>query len=184
MQGHSFLNRFLFTCVPWSTFSLDSSWILGSVLKEMANNLEKLFWNGLEINGRTFRFALIGVKGDAEFHVEAGEFQRSYMTVGTTNNLRMCPECHADDNFGDVSDNPAWLSTVALFKKNESCSFFCIAIFYPNDIQLVQESIATFLIYIYICLKKIYIYIIYIYIINREKERDVIFSIPSPVTFS
>ena len=35
------------------------------------------------------------------------------MTVSTANNLLMCPECQADGNFGDVSEHPAWLPTVA-----------------------------------------------------------------------
>ena len=82
----------------------------------MAIQLESLFWNGVEIKSDIWRFALIGVKGDAEFHVEAGRFQRSYMTVGTVNNLKMCPECEANDNFSDVSDNPEWLATVSCWE--------------------------------------------------------------------
>lgn len=104
--------HFLFTAVPWSVFNVDSGVILGGVLKEMAANLYSLFWEGIEVHGKRYRFALIGAKGDAEFHVEAGQFLRSYMTVGTANNLDMCPECHANDNFGDVSDQPAWLPSV------------------------------------------------------------------------
>lgn len=79
----------------------------------MAANLSTLFWDGIVINNTRYYFALIGVKGDAEFHVECADLLRSYMTVGTANNLLMCPECDADDNFGDVSDHPAWLPTVA-----------------------------------------------------------------------
>lgn len=111
-SGHSFLNRFLFTCVPWSVFSKDSATILSAVLKEMALNLKNLYLEGVEVCSTRYYFALIGVKGDAEFHVEAGEFCRSYLTCGTANSLAMCPECDADDNFGDVSDDPAWLPTV------------------------------------------------------------------------
>lgn len=110
--GHSFLTKFLFTCVPWSVYHIDSSAILQAVLTEMAKDLQSLFWDGVVVDSTTDHFALIGVKGDCEFHVETGEFLRSFMTVGTTNNLYMCPECEADDNFGDVSDNPAWLPTV------------------------------------------------------------------------
>ena len=91
---------------------MDSTAILGGVLKEMAADLRTLFYDGIEVGPSRYYFALVGVKGDAEFHVEAGEFLRSYMTVGTANNLKMCPECEADDNFGDCSDNPVWLSTV------------------------------------------------------------------------
>ncbi|CAK9035345.1 Uncharacterized protein SCF082_LOCUS21245 [Durusdinium trenchii] len=76
----------------------------------MASELRHLFYQGVEINSVVYHFALIGVKGDAEFHVEAGEFLRSYSNVGTTNNLKCCPDCEADDNFGDVSDNPVGAS--------------------------------------------------------------------------
>lgn len=110
------MNRFLFTCVPGAVYSLDSATILRAVLTEMASELRHLFYQGVEINSVVYHFALIGVKGDAEFHVEAGEFLRSYSNVGTTNNLKCCPDCEADDNFGDVSDNPVWLSTVSRLK--------------------------------------------------------------------
>ena len=107
------MNRYLFTCVPYAVYSLDSYTVIRTVLKELGSQLKSLFLDGVEVNSTTYHFALIGVKGDAEFHVEAGEFCRSYMTVGTANNLQMCHECEADDNFGDVSDNPSWLNTVA-----------------------------------------------------------------------
>ena len=79
----------------------------------MAANLSTLFWDGVSIRSTQYYFALIGLKGDAEFHVECIDLLRSYMTVSTANNLLMCPECQADGNFGDVSEHPAWLPTVA-----------------------------------------------------------------------
>ena len=109
------MTHFLFTAVPWSTYHIDSAAILGGVLTEIATNLESLFWDGIDVNGTKYYFALIGVKGDAEFHVDAGQFSRSYFTVGTANNLYMCPECEADDNFGDVSNNPIWHPSVPGF---------------------------------------------------------------------
>ena len=75
----------------------------------MALGFLSLFRDGVVVGNETFHFALIGVKGDAEWHVEAGNFLRSYLTVGHVNNKLMCGECLADDNFGDVSDYPAWL---------------------------------------------------------------------------
>ena len=135
--GHSFLTHFLFTSVPWSIYHDDSATILGGVMEEMAANLSTLFWDGVSINSTRYYFALIGVKGDAEFHVECADLLRSYMTVGTANNLLMCPECDADDNFGDVSDHPAWLPTVAkrihfilleLVPRNNICFCFLLSI--------------------------------------------------------
>ena len=117
------MTHFLFTAVPWNIFHIDSSAVLGGVFKEMARNLHALFWEGLQVKGVRYYFAVIGVKGDAEFHVDAGEFLRSYMTVGHKNNLYMCSECEADDNFGDVSDNPVWLATVPWFDR-VPCFYF------------------------------------------------------------
>lgn len=51
-------------------------------MEEMAANLSTLFWDGVSINSTRYYFALIGVKGDAEFHVECADLLRSYMTVG------------------------------------------------------------------------------------------------------
>ena len=107
------MTHFLFTAVPHSVYSADSTAVLGGVLKEMAQNLCSLFWDGVEVNSQRYHVALVGVKGDAEFHVEAAELLRSFYTVGTVNNLLMCPECHADDNFSDVSDRPVWLGSAS-----------------------------------------------------------------------
>ena len=131
------MNRYLFTCVPYAVYSLDSYTVLRTVLKELGSQLKSLFLDGVEVNSTTYHFALIGVKGDAEFHVECADLLRSYMTVGTANNLLMCPECDADDNFGDVSDHPAWLPTVAkrihvilleLVPTNNICFCFLLSI--------------------------------------------------------
>ena len=106
------MNRYLFTAVPWAVFSKDTSAILKAVLHQMARGFAALYTSGIEVDGELFYFCLTGVKGDAEFHVDAGEFVRSYYNVGHVNNWEMCSECMANDNFGDVSDNPAWLPTV------------------------------------------------------------------------
>jgi len=102
----------LITAVPWSVYSGNSE-ILPAVLKEIAKCFQSLFYDGVTCNGAQYWFALIGCKGDAEFHVEAGELTRSYQTVGTKNSIPMCPYCEAADDFGDVSDSPSWLPTVS-----------------------------------------------------------------------
>ena len=111
-QGHSFLSKFLITAVPWSVFSTNSE-ILPEVLRDIAKCYSALFEEGIEINGERFNFAMIGCKGDAEFHVDAGQFLRSFQIVGTVSDHEMCPYCHATtSNFGDVSDSPCWLDSV------------------------------------------------------------------------
>ena len=112
-SGHSFLSKFLVTAVPWSMFSGNSN-ILPAVLEEIATCFCKLFDHGVELGNEKFYFAVIGVKGDAEFHVDCGYFTRSYQTVGEVSDIPMCPYCDAvTSNFGDVSDYPCWLDSAA-----------------------------------------------------------------------
>lgn len=105
--------------MPWAVFS-DNSDILPAVLKDIANCFRSLFQDGVCVDDQNFFFALIGCKGDAEFHVHAGEFLRSYMTVGEVNDNPMCPYCDAHtSNFGDVSDSPCWLPSVTCPRTND-----------------------------------------------------------------
>ena len=62
----------------------------------------------------TMRAALVGIKGDFEFHVEVGHLNRSYQNVGTVNERPFCPECSAGEPGVppfQIQANPAWLST-------------------------------------------------------------------------
>ena len=113
-RGHTYLSRFLITAVPHKVLQAcpDLVW---EVLKECAHSLTFLFRQGLQCQGRTIRFALVGCKGDYEFHHEAAVFDRCYARVGTVNNLAMCPECEAGSQqypFTDVADTPSWTATL------------------------------------------------------------------------
>ena len=113
-KGHTFLSRFLITAIPHRILQgcPDMIW---AVLKECADNLTTLFKDGLQVKGRTMRIALIGCKGDYEFHHEAAEFNRCYARVGTVNSWGMCPECDAGTAqfpFTDMADVPMWTSTL------------------------------------------------------------------------
>lgn len=99
--------------MPWSVYH-ENSTALDVVLEQISAEFQHLFYHGIfvpEIN-RSIHFAVIGVKGDAEFHVDAGRFERSYQTVGHVNSKCMCPWCDANDDFADVSDTPSWYPTV------------------------------------------------------------------------
>ena len=112
--SNTFLTRFTFCAVPASHYKKNPSTIQ-VVLRELASDIEFMFNQGVHHNGQVYRCACIGVKGDFEFHGEAGMFSRKYANVGNTNAKRMCPECLAGDegiSFTDMSATPRWVDTV------------------------------------------------------------------------
>lgn len=115
-MGHSFLSKFLVTAVPYAVYSADPKAVLSAVLCDMAECFKTLFHEGLSINGTQWYVACLGCKGDAEFHVEAGQFWRSYQNVGTVTSILCCHHCECADDFSDVSDHPSWLRTAPNLK--------------------------------------------------------------------
>lgn len=111
--GHSFLSKYMVTCIPHSIFDLEPETILDAILKEVCNDFEELFDTGVEVGSQVWYAACIGCKGDAEWHADCGRLTRCYQNVGSVNSIPMCHLCDAADDFGDVSDEPGWLSTVA-----------------------------------------------------------------------
>ena len=115
-KGHSFLSRFLIAAVPSKVYNKNDK-VLPSLLEEVASQLKHLFQEGLRHTrtGSQLKFAFIGAKGDAEWHFEAANFNRSYHRTGLVNHQMICPLCEAGAegiSFSDVSDQPAWLRTV------------------------------------------------------------------------
>ena len=112
-RGNTILTRFLISAVPSKVFKANPE-VIESLLDEIASDLKVLFERGLTVQGRVYRAAVVGIKGDYEFLVEAGRFDRHYGRVGTVREQGMCPECHAGDpgiSFEDFSDNPTWAAT-------------------------------------------------------------------------
>ena len=112
-KGHSFLTKFLCSVIPHKIFNSYPE-VVPAMLNEIKDNLVSLFRNGVEHEGQHYKCAFIGCKGDLEFHLEAGGFNRSYANVGVKNAIAMCPECHAGmaaHPFTDFRDVPGWKST-------------------------------------------------------------------------
>ena len=113
-KGSTYLSRFFFCALPSKLYKQNSG-ALPRILKEMALNIRDQWDTGIQVSNTVYRLGFIGVKGDLEFHQEAGQFDRCYANVGTAKDLAMCPECLAGMpgfNFTDVSNHPAWLDTV------------------------------------------------------------------------
>ena len=113
-KGHSYLSRFLIAAITSKTYKQNSK-ILPSILQETATELDELFYTGLEVSGVTFRFAFLGAKGDAEWHFEAGAFNRSYHKTGVKRDLPICPHCEAGKpglSISDAASEPPWAATL------------------------------------------------------------------------
>ena len=114
-KGHSFLSCFLIAAVASKTYNRNKR-VLPGLLKNVADELTSVFNEGIQgPDGSQFRFVFIGAKGDAEWHLEAGKFTRSYHNSGTKAELEMCPLCLAGGpncSFSDVSDSPQWAPTL------------------------------------------------------------------------
>ena len=82
-KGHSYLSRFLISAVPAKTYKKNCN-ALPDLLKQVSSELKQLFRSGLTQSkfSERYRFVLIGAKGDAEWHFEAGNFNRSYHQIG------------------------------------------------------------------------------------------------------
>ena len=108
-KGHSYLSRFLI-CACTSKLYKRNEAALPAILKETALELEQLFQHGIVTSsGVRIRFALVGCKGDAEWHFEAGIYTRSYHNSSTKKDLMICPWCSAGAPglpFTDASDEP------------------------------------------------------------------------------
>ena len=115
-KGHSYVSRWLISAIPSKIYNRNAN-ALRSLLKQAASELTGLFKDGIlhEASGTRFHFAFIGVKGDAEFHWEAGEFNRSYHNTGLKRELMICHQCEAGApnlSFTDCRDTPQWAATI------------------------------------------------------------------------
>ena len=114
-RGHSFLARYLTFVIP-TTWLDKGPWVLDGVQAAVADDLRKMFFEGVQIEGQTFRAAVVGLKGDAKWHVRQGRFFRSYMHLGSVRNYPICPDCHAGSDgcpFEETGNSPKWVETFA-----------------------------------------------------------------------
>lgn len=89
--------------------------VLQTHLDLVASDMKHLYEEGIKVQGDTWYGALIAIKGDQKFHAEtAGEFSRSYATLGRKQQLEMCAWCLAGPHpfvFEEVDHEPNWMQT-------------------------------------------------------------------------
>ena len=116
-KGHSYMSRYLIAAVTSKVYNTNAN-ALPSLLREVAAELNELLEHGLThgATGSALRFVFLGAKGDAEWHFEAGGFNRSYHNSSTKTENMICHLCEAGRpglNFVDCADEPKWASTMA-----------------------------------------------------------------------
>ena len=91
--------------------------VLQMHLDLVASDMKQLYEDGIKVQGAEdiWYGVLIGIKGDQKFHAEtAGEFSRSYASLGKTQELEMCSWCLAGPHpfaFEEVDHEPNWSQT-------------------------------------------------------------------------
>ena len=109
-QGHTSLSRFLlFTLGSWIYQTRPE--IMERLLAIVAADLRDLFAKGIRVGTKTFHVAIIGCKGDMDFHRVTFNLTRSYAHVGTISTGKICHACEAGGGgpiFEDYGESPAW----------------------------------------------------------------------------
>ena len=115
--GHSYLTRHLLFGLGGWIFKKNPH-VVQTLLGVMADNLQKLFHQGLEIDGKRYFVAVAGIKGDMDFHRKYFFLDRSYTHVGSRSLGFICHCCMASSGdmsqhrFEDFAETPSWLQTM------------------------------------------------------------------------
>ena len=115
LKNSSYATHFLAFAIPSKKYKATPG-LLKSLLGEVSENLGEVCKTGLEYQeGYRFHFAVIGMKGDLEYHAKCGLLTRSYMNVGQVNQIPCCSECLAGGAgypFEDFKTTASWRGTV------------------------------------------------------------------------
>eukprot|EP00438_Fugacium_kawagutii_P009434 Skav202045 [mRNA] locus=scaffold1138:363163:364701:- [translate_table: standard] len=91
LLGNTLSNRFLFTAIKSAHYKNKLS-RLQTLLTAFGTYLADLFQNGFEFNGSVWRVVVLGITGDAPFHREAGNHNRSFSNVSKTEDSKAARE--------------------------------------------------------------------------------------------
>lgn len=127
--GDTWLTHFLHGVMPVRLYG-DTPHAFYEVLDLVADDLQSLFQNGIQIGRHRFFIAVLGIKGDAPFLSKSGRFElRSFTRKPVRSSARapcsgICHQCLAGkedwerevpyENFGD--HHPGWSETIGILK--------------------------------------------------------------------
>lgn len=114
-KGHSFLSKFILFGVAGWLYKRKPA-IVEGLLQEVQRGMDDLFRNGVTLdNGQVIFAALLGIKGDMEFHKKTFNLSRSYANAGSVSELELCHMCKAGNPaypFEDFSEAPSWCESL------------------------------------------------------------------------
>lgn len=118
LKNTSYATHFLMFAYPGKKYKKTPG-LLRSLLHAISQDLGELCRRGLTIsfagNTHHFNFAVLGIKGDQEWHAKSGLLTRSYMNVGHRNSIPCCSDCLAGGPglpFEDATTGAAWRGTI------------------------------------------------------------------------
>jgi len=113
-KHNSYLTHFLLCAFPSKKYKKLPG-LLKAMLEAISQDLAAVCSAGLIHDGNVYKFAVLGMKGDMEYHSKTGLLNRSYMNVGHVNMIKVCHECHGGDSaypFEDFRSTAAWKNTL------------------------------------------------------------------------
>ena len=112
--NNSYLTHFLLFAFPLKKFKKTPG-LLKAMLRVVSEDMASCCMDGISVAGQLWHFAVIGLRGDAEWHSKTGVLNRSYQNVGTRNEIPCCHLCDAGGPgipFEDFRSDAAWKNTV------------------------------------------------------------------------
>ena len=118
-RGHSYLSRHLLFGLRNAVYK-ENPHVVEKLLEAVVEGFRTLLSQGVKIPGfGTYYGAVLGCKGDMDWHVKSYSLDRCYSRVQTRSGEGMiCHACHASTGtnstcpFDDLTDNPLWAQTL------------------------------------------------------------------------
>lgn len=113
-KEHVFLSRVPIFLLPCALYKHHPD-LITFMLRTIATELKQLYYEGIQVRGKIWSIALLGMKGDAKWLAEVGSLTRFYGKKGRKRSLAMCHECYAGLEkypYEDVGSSPKWTRTL------------------------------------------------------------------------
>ena len=128
-KGHSYLTRHVLFGLPDWTYKHYPA-ILEQMTQRVSDELSEIFSSGLQVGGKTWSAALVGVKGDLKQIAEKIAYlTRYYAHLSRVNYHGVCAHCMAGTSpelaFDELAHEPSWASTLHQERPWESTPALC-----------------------------------------------------------